>query len=74
MTSVQVRYNQIHELTACRETITNLRIEIADQQDRVSSRDWMESQSGGPREGQRGQGSGQSGDRKAWIGGGHWES
>lgn len=52
---------------------THLRVEVADQQDTDSDGERGESQPGGPREGQRGQASGQSGDRQAWIGEGHWE-
>lgn len=39
----------------------------------MSGGDRGESQPGGPGKGQGGQGSRQSGDRQAWIGGGDWE-
>lgn len=52
---------------------SHLGVEVADQQDRDSRRHGGEAQPGGPGQGQRGQGSGQSGHRQAWIVGGHWE-
>lgn len=58
------------DVSECR---THLRVEVTDQQDTDSSREGGEPQPGGPGQGQRGQASGQGGDRQAWIGEGHWE-
>lgn len=51
----------------------HLRVQVADQQNRVSGGDGGEAQPGGGGEAQGGQRSGESRQRQARVGGGHWE-
>lgn len=52
---------------------THLRVQVADQQDRVSGGEGGEAQPGGGGERQGGQRSGESRQRQAGVGGGNWD-